>query len=670
MRKTIRPALLIIIVFITGVLTAGERVIRGPETILGDAARTPLPNIYPWLYPRLATDGDEFLVVWNARSALYAQRFDREGHPLTPLPLLLERGPDFASFMTIIGVVHGGGLYSIFYNDPSGTSVIRVTHDGEVVDRRLLFAEKMSDVARVGGEILLGASRRIVRMRDDLSVIGEVAGGASRFIETPRGALALQTTTAGVIARYLDGSDPVPLPVQSLVWSGTEFVGLSANRVLRFDEQLRPIGPADSLPLCCQIRDLVVIGTDRVFATADDAATVGAVIERGVVVRQPVPLGQTATTIRTADNRLFSVDRRLNARLFDESNGNPVVTGQVQTAADELIAGGLATDREVAIARRRITGADSERNEILVSIFDPDGRLLREVSLGTAWLPTVTLGHDGRDFYALVSEIDGAARLQKVEQGAAAMPLPLRVAPFLAWNGTAFVIGQNGFTDYTGSFQHRIRLLWLDRNGKLELPPCLNWIFSGGDDARAFNPGPDMTLVVGAFVYASVQRFGEGCPTGPPADRMEHLQLASKIALQDGHWAVVRGGYNQESIDVAVTDDIESGLGPWHRIASTPEGNDDPAIAPIDGRWVILWRRYGELHAAVADERGRLAGSQVIAQNLPYFADNTPLLLPLSRERVLAVYRRPFHEPPYAGAVRVVVAPLTIEEAFRRRSVH
>ena len=646
-------------------LHAGQRPVLGTETILGDAARAPLPNVYDWLNPFVATDGDGFLVAWTARNAIYVQRFNRLGQPLGQLPSLLLARPERGSALWLGGLVHAGGNHYLFFNDTGGSWVFILTRDGQIVERRPLFSESVFGVEAIGGEILAGNDKRIVRMREDLTVIGEIAGGGWRFIDTPKGVLALLPKSRALIVRALDGSAPREVPVEALVWSGTEFLGSTGRSVQRFDAQLQALGTAVALPVCCSVQDLVVLGNDRVFVTADDETTKGVIVERGVPVSGPLTLGERATTLRSADNQLFSIDRRLTARLFAETAGSATVTGEVQITPDEMIAAGFASATEVAIARVRIAPPNSEVREVLVSILDHEGRLLREVSLGNAWLPTVALAHDGRDFYALISEIHGGVWLRKVESGAAPIRLNVSAIPLLAWNGSAFVIAQDGFPDYKGSWQYLRRFLWLGRDGTLSVPPCENWSFFGGNDVRIFNPGPEMIMVAGTYINATVQPFRGGCPDGPPADRLSHLQLAAKTAWQDGKWAVVRAGYGVTSLDVALSDDVASGVGPWHRVAPTPYGAD-ATIAPIEGSWLVLWRNDRTLSAAVVDDRGFLSGSRLISQAVSGVND-TLMLVPLTRDRVLAVYRRPVYEPPYSGSVRVMVLPLTVEEAQRRR---
>lgn len=658
-----RASFLAVLLILTVSLAAGERPVLGVETVLGDAARAPLPDVYDWLTPFVATDGDGFVVAWEARRALYVQRFDRQGRPLGGPPTLLLVRPEFTS-LWVGGLVSVGGVYHLFYNDTREAWVLRLTREGEVIERRRLFADVLWGITHIGNEILATNDKRMVRMREDLSVIEEIAGGGWRFIDSPRGVVALQSSAGSTTARYLDGSEPVRLPVGALVWSGTEFLGATGGQsVIRFDAQLKQIGSPVPLSVCCYIQDLVVVGPDRVFVTAHDVTTGGVIVDRGVpVTTTPVILGERARTIRTADQLLFSVDRRLNARLFSESFAyrTAPVSGEVRIAADELIGSGTASATEVAVARLRIPANDSERREVLVSILDHEGRLLREVSLGTAWLPKVALGHDGHDFYALIQEVYGAGWFRRVDPLAAPVRLPVRVIPMLAWNGFAFVIAQDGYRNFEGNWQYLRRFLWLHRDGTLAWPPCPNWSFFGGNDVRVFNPGPSMVVVAGTYINATVQPFTAGCPDGPPADRLPHLQLAAKVAWQNGKWAVVRTGPNVDSIDLALSDDITTGLGPWHTVASLSGGYGDATIAPIEGKWLVLWRRLATVHASIVDERGFLSGTRVVAPDVRS-VDDTLLLVPLSRERVLAVYRRPLHDAPYTASTRVVAVPLTVE---------
>src|SRR5215212_3374289 len=88
-------------------LIAGEHAVRGPESLLGPVD---LASISASADTRavMASDGDEVVVAWMGRGALYAQRLDRNGAVLSPLPRLLRRGVSWQQ----LGIVYAGGFYS------------------------------------------------------------------------------------------------------------------------------------------------------------------------------------------------------------------------------------------------------------------------------------------------------------------------------------------------------------------------------------------------------------------------------------------------------------------------------------------------------------------------------------------------------------------------------
>lgn len=664
----------LILLILTGALTAAAQLVTGPETLLGDATLAPIATQSSTVStPVLASDGDEILMVWTGRSSLYAQRLDRHGRLVTELPKLLVSGAPDSGQVSGARVVYTGGLYAIFYSRLNAerrfeTWVLRVTRELEIVDQRVFTpSDSVYDIVRDGDELLLLMRNSVWRVRDDLSVIGTVAipYTASRSIApSPHGTLLVSGAAPAITVRMLDESVTARLVSADSVgglramWTGTQFLVVwsrcfqssCATSLVTLDEQLRPIvGP---VPLetggCngCGV-GITLLGTDDALVTWSGVDKI-----RGLRVRKGRPEERTpwnfgtTNTFLTAQGLLLTVSA-LSVRAFvpDALSQDPAtlpVVAVPQGAGEERIIAVGRSAGEVAVVRRRPDGAN------VASILDHDGRVLREAGVPSG--EPVALGHDGRDFYALVSN-----QFQKLEQSAVAVRLPFAPASALVWAGSGFVILQQDYADHTGRTQYRTRMLWLTREGVVELPPCPNWEFPSGGPASVVEAGGDTVIAVGKHLA----RIRDGCPAGPSTPAPD-LPYDWRPAWQNGMWAWVTTpeGWNA---DLSLTDDPARPASVRRIAEKTPVYESSVHIAPLSGHWLVAYNARN-LYAMLLDGDGGVLSTTKIADA----TDGRPYLVPLSPGRVLAVYQRQVMEPPYLGATRVLAAPLTLAPSRRR----
>jgi hypothetical protein len=677
----------ILILLAASTLAAGERIVRGPETILGEStALAPFPAASTGA-PLLATDGDEVLMVWSARGTTYAQRLDRDGHLAAPLPVVLMPGSPSVQAPHPERLLYLGGVYCLFFNQPDGTAAMRLTRDAEVIDVRVIDAAQMRDLVRDGEEILVSTTRGVLRLREDLSILAEapmLAGAGEQIVPSPYGTLMLSSRAPAITARFLDGSGAVRIASLDrdasarMVWSGSEFIAVwigcgpesfssCGTWVVTLDEQLRqhalPTKIDDNVCGGCAV-GLIPLGGGRAYVTWQKGEeTRGLPLQKDVTFGfAPARFGPNARVLITSQGRIITAEAALNVRVvlpFVDAAKVPI-TATVQAAVEETLVATASSATEAAIARQRVI--DGKRTNI-VTILDHEGHPLREVRIGNGAL--VALGHDGHDFYALASDTFESS-FQKVAEGAVAVKLPVRPVNVLAWVGSGFVVMQSGWRDFSGTEQNRTRLLWLDRAGQLSLPPCPTWeIGNSVSSATVIDIGAETFIVAPGYSSGTLLRFAGGCVTGPPLEGLPHLARIANVAWQNGTWAFLRA--EPPAIDVAFSTNVASGPGAWHRVlASRHNYNEgDEAIAPIAGQWLVGYRDTDRLQVVLVGAGGDVMATGLAAEGVAA----SPRLVPLSSGRVLAVYRRHVYEPPYAGVLRVAVAPLTFETAGRRRSV-
>lgn len=672
-------ASLLTLLLLASALASGQPVI-GPEQLLGDASPAPMDTTTMYGSPDLDTDGDETLMVWTVRSSLYAQRLDRHGRAVAEMPTLLVYGTSqVRPIESYPRVLYTGGLYSIFYRRLSEerkweTWVMRVTRELEIVDARVFSSDLAYNIVRSGDEILLVMKDTVYRLRDDLSVIGTIPltqGFVGRFAPSPHGTLLLSGSGPAITARMLDDSVSVRfVPTDSLyalrgVWTGTQFLvvwnrcfaGSCETALVTLDEQLRiTYGPVKLDSIACSSCDLdiAVFGTDEAFVTwGSDGKVRGVRVRKGWTDgRQPSDFGSTTTTFVTAQGLMLIVDRKLNVRAFVPAalNGSPMalpVLAAPRAAVEESIVAVAGSANEVAVVRRR-------GETYIASILDAEGRTLREATLPSGG--SVTLAHDGRDFYAVAG-----SRFQKLATGAPVVNLPFVPDGALVWTGSGFVTLQSHYPDHAGQTQYRTRMLRLTPTGEVELMPCPNWEFPSTAAAApvVVRAGSETVIVVGKHLA----RLRDGCPAGPPTP-VENLPYTWRVAWQNGRWAWVSTVMGS-NLDLWLADDPASSPS-RHSLADglsgVYESNFD--IAPLSGHWLVAYND-GSLRAVLADFAGRRLSTSVISPT----TNGRPFLVPMPAGRVLAIYQRQVPEPPYLGVTRVMAAPLTLEAPSRRRAV-
>lgn len=672
--------ILAMLLFLAGTLSAGERAVRGPESLLGDAAIGPIDTGYG-SRRFLASNGDEIMLVWTSRGSLYAQRLQRDGTLATPFPTLLLPGTENRPAVELTGAVHAGGLYVLFMNGGGQSRAMRITRDAEVVDVRVLPA-KVGEATKAGNEIFLRTATGFLRLREDLSVAGELAAGNGSLVVSPQGLLLLTTENAAFTARYLDGSHSVRIAATSgmvmrsarLVWTGTDFIaawtachswGSCDVSLTRLDAQLQPRMQPVKMERCngCEVTDLLRLDGERVFLIRNDDRTAGRLLgQAGALDGDSVDLGEDAATMHLGGDMLLSVDTDLNVRLFPAFRTSaPAPVATVQTAVDETVVTVASSAGEAAVVRKRVLGGETRH---LVSILDAEGRTLREVAIPAG--DDTTLAHDGQHFYALVSNT-WESFFVKVESGATPVKLSIRTVPGgLFWLGDRFVVLESGFVDFTGRTAEKTRPLALDRSGALALLDCaIPEIDHRMRPVTVVDTGDTILVLEPRYIFGTVLRFRDGCPAGLPENVPTLAATELRVAWRNGNWAVFSQDTARRRYIAALSDDLTAYLGPWRDAGriGTWYGSGQTAIAPLGDGWVAAYVTDNRLYTSVLNAAGYAVSSGVDLGS----ATGRPHLVPLSGDRVLAVHHRQIHEPPYFGARRVVVAPLTLEQAFRRR---
>jgi hypothetical protein len=658
-------------------LAAGERAVPGPETILGDSALAPIGQPFRGNTSTLATDGDEVVVVWAGRSSLYAQRLDRFGARVTPLPSLLVRSERSAP-VDEPRVFFSGGLYTVFYdrfeNARWETWALRLTRELEIVEQRRVSADFSSEIVQDGDEFLLVTGESIVRIRNDFSVVATSSRrDAAVVVPSPHGTLLVAKTEPAISARMLDDSISVRVTsgdrVQAMdaVWTGTQYLVVwmdcpytsCTTRLLALDASLAVSwGPVDLERTGCTYChvEITKLGNDDSYITWPAGPNTRGIRVRGELLPLPTPMamGTDVRMLYSAHGLLFTVDSGLNVRTFSPgANVTPSTLPVLSTplaAVEESIIAVAGSPGEAAIVRQRPDASN------IASIVDRDGRVLREVSLPTG--REVSLGHDGKDFYALVST-SFETRFLKVEKGAVEVKLPFIPEPTLIWADTGFIILQSNYRDYTGTMRYRSRFLWLTREGQVELPPCENWEFPTSADLPpvVVQAGEEIAVAVGP----NIALLRNNCQTGPP-QKLTGVPYQWRPVWQDEMWAWLVTSSNR--VDLATAASPSSPPVLHHSAHDTVVYSDHFDLAPIKGRWVAAYSDRYTLRAAVHNADGALIGTSILAEKV----EGRPYLARVS-DRVLAVYARQVFEAPYLGVNRVVVAPLTLESEGRRRLV-
>lgn len=277
-----------------------------------------------------------------------------------------------------------------------------------------------------------------------------------------------------------------------------------------------------------------------------------------------------------------------------------------------------------------------------------------------------TLAHDGRDFYALIGNNSGSHFL-KVESGAVPVKLNIHtVQGGLFWLGDRFVVLQSGVVDFTGRLAEKTRPLALDRSGTLALLDCpVPEIDHRMGPVTVVDTGDTILVLEPRYIFGTVLRFRDDCPAGLPENVPTFADTDLRVAWRNGRWALFfRDGARRRHV-VALSDDLTTHLGPWRDAGriGTWYTSGQTAIAPLADGWVAAYVTDDHLYTSVVNAAGHAVSSGVDLGS----ATGRPWLVSFAGDRVLAIHHRQIHQPPYFGARRVVVAPLTLEQAFRRR---
>lgn len=691
---------ILLLLLLGSVLTAGERPVVGPETVLGDTALRPIGTSF-FASSAIASDEDGMLFVFSGRGALYAQRLDRDGRLATPLPTLLVPGIGAeASPYIQARVVWTGGLYWIFFWGRQSLELMRVTRDLETVDvRPLEMSFALEDLWTEGDQLVLVGGGRVWRLRQDLSVaasqeLKDWDWGSTTVSRLRDGSHVYLTGLPPAITARLPDGRVLRLVSTSnrtrarMVWTGREYLAAWAScdgtcrvRMQRLDEALRPKGEpvlvADSDCYNCDV-GLTVLGDETVLIvwrrnSTDGTQDWGGKRYRADVSLDPRPLvfGPNAVPFLTAQGLLLAVDTSPAVRVAPPpgtATGERIPPiAEPQAAAEEVVVAVASSPTGIAVARQHRTG---EGWLNAVTILDRDGAVVRDVPIAGG--PSVSLASDGRDFYALIRRDYWTSALQKVDAGSAPVNLGFVAQPAIARAGDKFVTLESGwFIDRDGEreYQYKTRLRWLDRGGRSVISLCPVW------DIPTLVDTPERDRV--AFVSAGgesfvmfpggILRLRDGCAAGPP-EQVVGLLSPWRFAWQDDIWAFLVPGPDGGGLDITFSRTVTASTGPRRALTGRDlwEGADLAAVAPIAGNWLVASSFRGELSMMVVDPSGYVAGSRLVVRN----ADRTrPLLVPLDRDRVLAIYTHQIYEPPYLGVTRVVVAPVTTEPASRRRGV-
>ena len=679
-----RTISLLFVLAVTASLHAGERPILGPETLLGDATLTKgFQN--GSTSPHLATDGDSILMAWGNGGNLLVQLLTREGRLATALPTVLMPRLAGSTDGSVVRVLWLDGLYWVFGRSAGEFVVIRLSRDLEIIDvRKRSDLRLVFDVEVIGDEIFMLAGERKWRMTRDLEIVAEAPlRYASRsLVPSPHGMFLLTASDPAITAERFDGTGSVRIASVEkmgdarMAWTGTEFVVVWTDCsydsceawMARFDETLSAKGEPvkiDGGGYQNRWVHLTVIGDDTVFVLAEGVtggpysyvdASLGRRYRQGVALEsKPRIAGRSAVPILTSQGQLFVVDGNLNVSLVPPAGAPndgqllPVIASP-RSAASETLGSVAMSANGIAVVRRRFVAGVYANS---VSILDSDGKLLREMPLPSS---EILLSSDGRDFYAVGHDYYGYSWFQKLEPGTPQIQLPFRALAPLAWSGGMFVT----VAAYrTAEGDERTRLRWLDRNGQSLAPFCKGWEAPWSAEASLVEGGGQTYFMW----YTRALQVRNGCAVG---DVVEIPSANPRyIAWQDGVWAWFgTTPYPESELFFTFSADPMSFTGPRYPLRAGDCCNNARAIAPIAGRWLLLYTAWPTDGLAVVDESGAVVGIGEFTLDAAY---SMAQLMPVARDRVLAVSERQVDEPPYFGTRRVVVTPITVETVFRRR---
>ncbi|HUR79221.1 MAG TPA: hypothetical protein VM733_00545 [Thermoanaerobaculia bacterium] len=668
----------ILLLFVLPLAASGEQLVRGPETLLGNADLAPLGGASL----QMASDGDEVVLAFITRNCVYAQRLDRNGVALTPLPVLIASGNVVRRAMDPLRVVYAGGFYTFFFTrydhatQQWSVQATRVTRDLELVETRAIEASSLLDAVRTNGDIVVMTYDSLWFLRDDLSVIRRTARvDGAMLVASPQGALMLTALEPVLSARFLDNGLSARIAgvykPQKIAgaWTGSEFLIAWSDwghvYAATLDAELRvrvkPVLLSDFSNVCadCSVSVVAMSSGEALVRWQRGSTSLAARFRDGVMVEKtPWILGTSVTPFVTSSGLVIMAGPSLDVRAFVagavSEPAKQSVTATVRVAAEESLAAVAASASEVAVARHRADGTN------FVSVVDHDGRALRDVRIANG--ARVALAHDGTAFYALVT--DGyTAQFQKVADGAGVTKLNVRLANLLHWEGTQFLILQNGYADFTGAQVNKTRALAIARDGTVGLPRCAMWEFPlTSGRARVLRGGTDTFIAV----ENDLARLRDDCQTGPPDPLVKTINYQFAAAWNGSVWARLAFGGPVSRLQLSFAPDLTSAAEGHDVAAELLYGEEETFdVAPAGDRWLVIWNKNARLESALFDANGRVAGTATIADD----ALNGVRLVPVSNNRVLAIYQRQVYDPPYLGVTRVFAARMTLDPASRRRTV-
>lgn len=688
-----RPVFLALTLLAVLPLVAGEVLIAHPSTPVG------APQLQPWntlLYrnPAMATDGQEVVVVWtghrhNTGGTIYAMRLDRNGKPLSKLPVVLVEGRETSGVElngAAIRVVWTDGLYAIFYLNTRGRlSALRVTRELEIVESRV-FETRISqhfDVARSGDEIFVAGAVVVLRLGLDLTVLEhhsfpypEHPWTQRSVADSPRGAVVLAGRTPALTGRYFDskagevriGSVTDWHESSDIEWTGSEFVVVWMDcssysschvQTARLDADLRLIASKTLANVYCHVCSdgvgITLLGTDEVLLTwQSEDNTFGQRFRKGVALdAQPLNLPSQLVAM-SWQGKLLAVDGKMRVGVIpppgDASAFSPQTAIELARQQWPIAVG--RSNREIAVAWN--AGWSSGATATVLTL---DGAPVRTVPLQESG--TGSIASDGHDLYALTRGT-WYTHFQKLTAGSEAVRVDL--VPLFTWIGTGFLVVRPKRYDYDQEIEIPASFAVLTRAGKLrdvctqahEVPVGI----------EAIVPAGTHTLLVGQGLLARVRG---GCPG--PVEQQPLIRWEPRVAWREGRLASL---FPDQSFVLNIATASDGG-----RLLANPRPLFDglsqhsmAAIAGVRDGWLVLNKVGGthqadELHALLLDDDGNVLFRTVIDESVV----SRPYLVAVSETEAVVAYSRLEFSAPWLGEARVVARRLTIAEATKRRTV-
>jgi hypothetical protein len=692
-------------------LSAAPRLTVGPEIEVGRSELVvPQPTFNR---AAMATDGDTIFVAHTFGAVLFGTLIDRSSKVLTPKPIVLlaplaGQGvqPD-----TDPHVLAYSGHYLVFFRTTgANVDVLRVTRDGEVVERVALPVRldwrMQFDVATDGTEIVLvHAEAKLLRLGSDLQPLGTMElftpqylhGAAARGVAYGDGRFAVVTAYRDrVLTQFLENGVLSPAMAVSeansdrtgvvrVAWTGASFVtawtecadtsgydrlclGLWAPLTAAGHAQgpVRVLGSsrlASSLSYGYDIT-LTALDEQTIFFTWREADQQVAMGRRYHLSGAPVGpaanfgVGPLAS-LRTDDGVLAVFDSRRRLAWI-ESPALATLPPEIPLAPavlappSESVLAATASAREIAVVRRVYNGAvfDTE-----ISIASHDGDALRTIPVGEA--VKAAIASDGDQFFALTNRWLGPLTFEVVGSSKRVQLAARGSSQCLVWTGEELLA-----VWYEDS---RFLLARLDRDGRLlAMPAVLDASHVTSLVAR------DGRVLLGIFkgnLTSVIVLDAHGNRIGG-TDDLRGMNPYGGLALATDGETDALAGVTSDFSDLVLA--FRPRQGTFVKTPMTPEDppparltNDSVAMASTREGFVVAFVEYGSIlpttHVALVDHDGR----GVRSIELPPGAGGTIALVETAPARLHLVYTRNVIEPAYAGMPRVFARTITVESLDR-----